>query len=466
MKNTGIQKYNPLKNTLEPRSYTLFLLREGLRRGILNQKAVDEFQEELMPLLAELILKYTRGESSSVTVETAQRLLGSLLYSIDAYLRSFRHKEAALNCLSSFGAAEIYEKGQALTSSCQKQTWLLYEEVRERKLNIPINAYHCTIDEDLPDFLKQYDPLFNAQDTMANMDYPLFSDDMRWQGIFYIEQYLQKLSMETDFCFLFSPADINQLLRDYGRVYRIDIAESLINVFEILFINSVFSFLAGNRPGDLSISKPQLNMLQHHFDALDSAQYPLVISHTIDKLLDLLGLANPAFLNYIEGFVPLFMPRFVNALENNCLANVIIATQPRQETVRVALDYGERLPDEAFRELAEQIRDAVDPASKVNLIQAHINSLVDFLDLLEADCLFGQDYAFLFDALGDIELSILAKIAFAEQLRVSPDPTLQNLIDEDSTIPWQMELAYYFNGLAAKRRDDIKQRLKDLLSAI
>ncbi len=137
--------------------------------------------------------------------------------------------------------------------------------------------------------------------------------------------------METDFCFLFSPADINQLLRDYGRVYRIDIAESLINVFEILFINSVFSFLAGNRPGDLSISKPQLNMLQHHFDALDSAQYPLVISHTIDKLLDLLGLANPAFLNYIEGFVPLFMPRFVNALENNCLANVIIATQPRQE---------------------------------------------------------------------------------------------------------------------------------------
>jgi len=159
MKNTGIQKYNPLKNTLEPRSYTLFLLREGLRRGILNQKAVDEFQEELMPLLAELILKYTRGESSSVTVETAQRLLGSLLYSIDAYLRSFRHKEAALNCLSSFGAAEIYEKGQALTSSCQKQTWLLYEEVRERKLNIPINAYHCTIDEDLPDFLKQYDPL-------------------------------------------------------------------------------------------------------------------------------------------------------------------------------------------------------------------------------------------------------------------------------------------------------------------
>ncbi len=88
------------------------------------------------------------------------------------------------------------------------------------------------------------------------------------------------------------------------------------------------------------------------------------------------------------------------------------------------------------------------------------------MDLLEADCLFGQDYAFLFDALGDIELSILAKIAFAEQLQVSPDPTLQNLIDEDSTIPWQMELAYYFNGLAAKRRDDIEQRLKDLLSAI
>ncbi|MEN6391415.1 MAG: DUF6179 domain-containing protein [Syntrophomonas sp.] len=462
MKNTGIQKYSLMKNTLEPRSYTLFLLREGLRRSILDQKAVDEFQEQLMPLLAELILKYTRGESSSVTVETAQRLLGSLLYSTDAYLKSFRHKEAAINCLTSSCPAEIYGKGQALISTCLEQTRILYQEVKERKMNIPIKGYNYSIDEDLPDFLNQYDPLFNAQDTMAGIDYPLFSDNMRLQGIFYIEQYLKKLSMETDFCHLFSPADINQLLRDYGRVYRIDIAEALINVFEIIFINSVFSFLACSPPGDLSISNSQINMLQHHFDAMNPAQYPMVISQTIDKLLKLLGVTDPDFINYIEVFVPLFMPRFVNALENKSLANVIIAAQPYQEAVRVALDHGERLSDEAFRKLAEQIRETVEPASKVNFITSNINSLADFLDVLEADCLFGQDYVFLFNILGDIELSILAKIAFAEQLR-GRVLKLQNLIVADLTIIWQIELAYYFHGLSAKRLDGIEQRLKDIL---
>lgn len=462
MKNADIQKYTPGQNTLEPRSYTLYLLREGRRLGILGQKAVDDFQDQLIPLLAELILKYTTGESSSVTVEAAQRLLGSFLYSTDAYLKSFRYKETAIYCLSNSCAAEIYEKGQALIRACQEQTLLLYEDVRDHKLDIPIKAYHCTIDEDLPDFLNKYDLLFNAQETMATMDYPLLFDDMRLQGIFYIEQYLKKLTMETDFCHLFSPADINQLLINYGRVYRIDISESLINAFEIILTNALFSFMAGNRPGELSISNAQLNMLKNHFAGLDSEKYPSVISRTVNELLEILGAANPDFINYIEGFIPLFMPRFINALENGCLANVIVASLPRQETLRVAFNDGQQLSDETFRDLADRIRECMDPSAKVNLIQNNINSLADFIDVLEADCLFGEDYVFLFNSLGDIELSILAGIAFAEQLHGNPsNMELQNIAEQDLDVLWHLELALYFRSLAPQRLQFIELRLKD-----
>ena len=40
-------------------------------------------------LLNEIIMKYTRGESSSVTIETAEKLLIAIWYTIDAYLFSF-----------------------------------------------------------------------------------------------------------------------------------------------------------------------------------------------------------------------------------------------------------------------------------------------------------------------------------------------------------------------------------------
>lgn len=91
------------------------------------------------------------------------------------------------------------------------------------------------------------------------------------------------------------------------------------------------------------------------------------------------------------------------------------------------------------------------------------NPGVVFLDVLEADCLFGQDYALLFDTLGDVELSILAKFAFTDQLYGTRVLKLQNLNIAGLTVIWQIELAYYFRGLSANRLDGIAQRLNDIL---
>ncbi|AJY77309.1 hypothetical protein VN24_25555 [Paenibacillus beijingensis] len=41
----------------------------------------------------------------------------------------------------------------------------------------------------------------------------------------------------------------------------------------------------------------------------------------------------------------------------------------------------------------------------------------DYLDMLESDCLYGDEYDALFHAFGDMELAILAKIVFYEELR-------------------------------------------------
>jgi len=57
---------------------------------------------------------------------------------------------------------------------------------------------------------------------MASIDYPLFLDDMRVKGIFYIIQSLEKLKIENQFCNLFADKDAGKLLSNYGKVYRVD----------------------------------------------------------------------------------------------------------------------------------------------------------------------------------------------------------------------------------------------------
>lgn len=52
------------------------------------------------------------------------------------------------------------------------------------KLDVPVDAYQMTIDESLPVFMKHYDIIFEAQNTMASIDYPLAIDDIQLQGVF------------------------------------------------------------------------------------------------------------------------------------------------------------------------------------------------------------------------------------------------------------------------------------------
>lgn len=52
------------------------------------------------------------------------------------------------------------------------------------KLDVPVDAYNLTIDESLPVFMNNYNIIFEAQNTMASIDYPLAIDNMQLQGVF------------------------------------------------------------------------------------------------------------------------------------------------------------------------------------------------------------------------------------------------------------------------------------------
>ncbi|MDD3365609.1 MAG: DUF6179 domain-containing protein, partial [Syntrophomonas sp.] len=375
MKNTAIEKQTALrKERLDPNRYTLELIEEGHRLGLINQPTMDSIQVQLMSLLGDSIIRYTKGESTSVKVETAQSLLLSILYSIDAYISSFPNPEDAIALLKSANIKEIYEKGLALVASCVANTQNLYQEIMDKKLDVPIQAYHSTLDEALPDFFKNYDALFHAQDTMASMDYPLLFDDMHIQGIFYIKQYLENLAIETQFCSLFPKEDVAKLLANYGQVYRIDTREALINVFEVLLTNSLFSILASNKAIELDISKLQYELLRKKFNGLDHGQCSSLIIEAFEALIRDLDIDHSKLRDYIRAFKNVLMPRFINALEHDSLANVIILDSNEKSPLDIIFDEGKTMDDDSFRSVVDQIMDCTKAIDKAAIINSKIHS--------------------------------------------------------------------------------------------
>ncbi len=231
---------------LNKNQYTFSILKEGFRIGLIDKKTISSIQNQIMNILKDLITRYTVGESSSVPITTGEKLLASICYCIDAYCESFNDIEECIDVLKTKNIRELYEKGVELVTSYVDETRILYEKIKKDKLPIDLRAYDDTIDEGLSSFFKDYGVVFNAHDTMGSIDYPLTFDDMSIRGINYIKNYLNTLEVETFFCKFFSNNDIVKTLKQYGYIYNTDYRLELINVFEVLINNSIFSVLSGN----------------------------------------------------------------------------------------------------------------------------------------------------------------------------------------------------------------------------
>jgi len=237
-------------------------MNEGLRAELLTSQEMIRIQHAFMQILQELIKKYTQGESTSVTTETAESILTSIMYATDAYLFSFEEPQQAITYLKTIDVQQIYERGVEKVSQCFGETKQLYKEITANKLVVPVDAYNMTIDESLPVFLRKYGIIFDAHNTMASIDYPLALDDMRLQGVFYMKQYLERLKLENEFCALFDQQELLDLLVHYGRECRFNYRIELFNIYELMLNNAIFSILSGGDPDEIRISQSQYKRLE------------------------------------------------------------------------------------------------------------------------------------------------------------------------------------------------------------
>lgn len=450
------------KDRLSQSQYTVSLLNEGRRIGMLSSQDVYHLQSELMMILKDLIWRYTEGESSSVPTEMAENILASILYTVDAYTLSLDDPERAVNDLKTVTIRKFYEKGVDIVRQCFEETKRLYKEIKRNKLDVSVDAYNMTIDESIPVFLKNYGIIFDAHNTMASIDYPLAIDNMRIQGIFYIRQYLERLKLETQFCRFFRQQDLREILVNFGRVCGFDYRIELFNIYELMLNNAVFSILSGGGADQVRISSRQYEQLERLLTHLNASQIRSAIHKAADRLHYELNISDPRMTDYMNQCVGSLVKRVINAANHHSLHTVIITEKvEKPKTIKVSFKESNIMSDSLFRQLVKKMMDCEKTEEKIRLIRTHFHSLQDYIDLLNANCLFGDEFEALYKTFGNVELAILAKKAFYEELR---SDTLASFIFREKAhrAEWQIHYITFLQNMSKERLAAIEKYIHDI----
>ena len=116
-------------NNIDKNQYYISLLKECIKANIIDNNVLYTTQLELGKLLKEIIMKYTKGESSSVTIETAEKLLIAIWYTIDAYLSSFDNIKDCIDIIKNENLETMYNKGKSILKEEFETTKKLYEKL-------------------------------------------------------------------------------------------------------------------------------------------------------------------------------------------------------------------------------------------------------------------------------------------------------------------------------------------------
>jgi len=250
-------------------------------------RSYSENPESLYLLLEERIRRHTMGDSTSVPVDTARRLLESILYCLELERRAKKTNKAEDNIKSR------WQKGVDEAKRIAKRARLLLLQAQRTPPPLTNTAYNDTLSA-LPVFFAGYDADFFAQEIPCSFDYPLcqpVSDALF--GAEYIQDFLRRLLAENTFLRAFSA---DALLPLYEKYY-IDYADLLVNLYLPASEMATLCALAGVPVRTLSLTSEQLVSLNQTLLSIDVSEARRMMEDSAECALFELGLTSD-FLRY------------------------------------------------------------------------------------------------------------------------------------------------------------------------
>lgn len=205
------------KNSLSKANFFGDLLLQAYDNKIIDDNLAQKINDDRLVNLKTMLKYYTKDESSSVIVETAESILMSIDYTVGIYLKQFDTIEEMILKLKNVSIESMLKKGNRLIKLNVEYCRKLLMKVKMTKLNAHNYSYADTIDYGIDKFFKTYDDFFCAQGGDSDIDYQLAIDVGNYLGVEYIRYYLERLNMENEFCHNFKSENIIKLLYGYDK---------------------------------------------------------------------------------------------------------------------------------------------------------------------------------------------------------------------------------------------------------
>lgn len=190
--------------------------------------------EELIPIVGRLAEKYTANESTSVTYEKAEQLMGAVLYCIhEADQQGPQEGDASGNIEGAsdrhpmtvaekkLSAKQAYEAGAACVEQKTRKALKLYHEILPEFQSYDNACLYDTFIRGLPEFFKWYDVKFQPQNTILTLDYPVLKDISGLSGIDKVYAFIKCIRLEQQFLKKFPKSYVEEILEQYAhRIIR------------------------------------------------------------------------------------------------------------------------------------------------------------------------------------------------------------------------------------------------------
>lgn len=285
------------RKNLDEKSYLKTLIEEAYKSQMINDEDIKNMQIQIFELLDERVYKYNGTESSSIRKEIMEQINASNYYTISLYLKTFKNPDDAVNMLKTKGLQEAYYNGRKRIDRLLNIIKVMYIKVKQNKLKTKNTTYNNTILGGIQGFLKIYDPDFNAQDMKITADYPLYNNLIgKLEGVEFINEYVNSLYIENQFCNLFPSEKIEHLLNGYSPEYE----DLVINIFEIVLLEAIACKLVGRDVKDLELNECEFRQICEMFNGKSKVEIQSHIEKVYKEIQEELFPQNKELQKYIE----------------------------------------------------------------------------------------------------------------------------------------------------------------------
>ena len=426
------------------------VLGEIVDKGYLSESTLQRIQVEVINLWTEQIERYNRGRSSSIAENKAKSLLESIYVTLGFSLKELENLDDSILVLQKETIKTLFEKGQKALKKRFAQLKEQYAYLKEHLLETDNMAYRDTYDKGIEPFFVNYNIEFASQECPCDIDYPLSNDRMEAIGMEAMINYIERSLIEHKLCLKYDKEDIQAVLRGYHSGYK----DLLINIFELVLMNAVGRQLIGKNLERLRLEVEEVEEIERILEILPDSILENKMIESGMKVLEAWKIDEVETKAYTIQTLHKFIPRIIVALEEENLDTIFIVTEQDNEN-KMHYKGGKRLEDEAFKTLTEEIRACEKVEDKIAWIRKEIQHVEDLRDLLEADCLFGEEYERLYESLEEIELAILLNIE-----KVDENDIAEVDIDEE----WFIRLVNYLKTLDVEKQERVRDLTKTFVS--